>query len=257
MQSHRASFTSKLIGTVLSVVLLFGGLYLISYKKINIAEVSKTAGVSKTVDTSKSTAVLETPTTVVPSNDPTIKCYANNSYVAVEKSLADSVGSNILIRYKSMDTKTMVDAADSDTDTKTLCDYSFDSTGNEFEIKNENAEYFLTFAGHFAVLDSGTAPEPRGLIVYDLNSKKKVFTDSYAKPVTASSSVLTYWRPSGSRDTKSTTGAEAVIPTTQNCPELNTYISNGLGALILNKVSVDLETGNKALLGETKCIAVQ
>ncbi|MCX6702202.1 MAG: hypothetical protein NTX96_03360 [Candidatus Zambryskibacteria bacterium] len=160
-----------------------------------------------------------------------LECYDSLKYFAMQKSLSDSVGSNILIKYKTNSSQNFP------------CTYTVAS--DDFEIKNVLAEYFLTFTDNFLVLDSGTAPEPRGLVVYDLRSRKIVFTDSYAKPVTVVGDSITYFSKTDQK------------PTLQNCPDLNDYIGNGLGAVIMSKVTVDLLSLDKKDLGVIECKATQ
>ena len=45
---------------------------------------------------------------------------------------------------------------------------------DDLEIRNEWAEYFLGLQGDLLILDSGTGPDPRGLIIWDLKKQKKV-----------------------------------------------------------------------------------
>ncbi len=160
-----------------------------------------------------------------------LECNDSPKYFAVEKSLSDSVGSNILIEYKTNPEQNFP------------CVYSVTST--DFELKNVLAEYFLAFTDNFLVLDSGTAPEPRGVIVYDLRSHKNVFTDSYAKPVIVKGDTLTYFSKTDSN------------PTLENCPNLNEYKGNGLGAVIMSKITVDLSSFSKKELGVFDCRATQ
>ncbi len=160
-----------------------------------------------------------------------VECHDSPKYYAIQKSLAPQVGSDILVKYKENASQDVP------------CAYVVE--GNDFEIKNVEAEYFLAFTDNFLVLDKGTAPPPRGLVVYDLRSRKKVFTDTYAQPVTVQGDTLTYF----SKTTRK--------PTLQNCAQLNEYTKNGLGAVILSKVRVDLLSLNKKELGEYTCTATQ
>jgi hypothetical protein len=160
-----------------------------------------------------------------------VKCNESKNYFVIEKAVTDSVGSDILVKNKDA------------THQNIKCEYVV--AKGDFEIKNISAEYFLAFTDNFLVLDSGTAPEPRTLIVYDLRSQKKVFTDMYAKPVTIVGDTISYL------------SVTAVKPTSTNCPKLKEYTSNGLGAVILSKVSVNLTTLVKKDLGVAECRATQ
>ena len=166
----------------------------------------------------------------VPVSDGSV-CHDSTRYFAIEKSLAPNVGSNILIKYKTSPEE------------KLPCVYAV--ANGDFEPPNVEAQYFLAFTDNFILLDSGTAPEPRGLIVYDLRSRKQVFTDSYAKPVIVVGDTITYLSKT------------SIEPTAQNCPDLKTYTSNGLGAVIMSKVTVDLKTLFKKDAGMFECKATQ
>jgi hypothetical protein len=159
------------------------------------------------------------------------ECHDSSQYFAIQKNLTDAVGSNILIKYKTSPNTTFP------------CAYVV--SNDDFEIKNVSAGYFLTFTDNFLVLDSGTGPSYRELIAYDLRTRKVIFTDLYEDPVTVTKDSITYLTHTKTK------------PTLQNCPELKNYISNGLGAVILSKVTVDLSTATKKVRGVIECIATQ
>lgn len=158
-------------------------------------------------------------------------CVSNDKYFVVENDLVDNVGSNILVKYKS--TK----------DQKYSCEYL--PGDSDFQIKNEFAEYVLALENNFLILDSGTGPPPRGLIIYDLINRKKVFTDSYSNPIAVNNGTVTYWRPVNTK------------PDEINCPDLTEYTSRGLRAVIEAHVVLTLSTLNKTELGEYRCSATQ
>ncbi len=158
-------------------------------------------------------------------------CVSNDKYFVVEKRLINSGGSDILVKYKK--TK----------DQKYSCEYL--ASNSDFQIKNEWAEYVFALENNFLILDSGTGPPPRGLIVYDLTSRKKVFTDSYSNPIAISSNTVTYWSPINTK------------PDETNCPKITEYTSDGLGAEIETHVVLTLSTLNRTYLGEYRCSATQ
>jgi hypothetical protein len=160
-----------------------------------------------------------------------LSCKDSQNYFIISKSLTDSVGSDILVKNKTSQTEILP------------CEYNV-VTG-DFEIKNVEAEYFLAITGHFLVLDSGTAPDPRGLIVYDLNTRKKIYTDKYSKPFSVSDDTIMYWTP------------VATKVTNENCPKLSEYSSGGLGAEIEQQVTLDLTTLTKKNSGYFRCSAIQ
>ncbi|QQR50084.1 hypothetical protein IPF86_03320 [Candidatus Nomurabacteria bacterium] len=171
------------------------------------------------------------PAQLATTNTPNLnKCFENSKYFAIQKNSNLDAGSDILVKFKT------------DENEKFECSYTVGT--NDFEVKNEYAEYFMLFTNNFLVLDSGTGPD-RGLKIYDLNSRKKVYEDLYKKPVVAEADVLTYWNPT-------------TLPVTpENCPEASSYISDGFDAIIHTKVSLDLTTLIKKDLAESQCIATQ
>ena len=60
------------------------------------------------------------------------------------------------------------------------CLYSVEP--GDFEIRNKNAAHFLALAGSLLILDSGTAPEPRDLILWDVKKRIKVYSGTYSPP---------------------------------------------------------------------------
>ncbi|TSC70774.1 MAG: hypothetical protein CEO12_150 [Parcubacteria group bacterium Gr01-1014_46] len=160
-----------------------------------------------------------------------LECHDSPKYFVIEKSLTDSVGSDILIKYKTNLNQIMP------------CVYKVEN--EDFELKNVSAEYFLAFTDNFLLLDSGTAPPPRELIVYDLNSRKKVFTDLYRGPVTQIGDNITYLSVTSEK------------VTTKNCPSLSEYTADGLGAVIMSKITVNLSTLTKKDLGQKECFSTQ
>lgn len=159
------------------------------------------------------------------------QCHDSAKYLFVQHGIADSVNSDILVKYKKDPAEVIP------------CAYALGD--GDFEIKNADAEYFLAFTDDFLVLDQGTAPDPRGLVAYDLRSRTVVFTDTYAKPFSAQGNVITYLAKTSQK------------PTAQNCPSLDEYVKNGLGAAIMSKVTVDLATREKTDIGPAQCIATQ
>jgi len=158
-----------------------------------------------------------------------LTCSENSKYIAIAKS--DNGVSNIIVKNKTDDSEQI------------SCVYSAEK--NDFELKSLKATYFLALTDNFLILDSGTAPEPRGLIVYKLSNQKKVFEDRYARPITTSGDTITYWSPT------------SIKPTKANCPQLNEWSAGGLGAVIEAHVTLDLTNLSKKDLREYRCNPTQ
>jgi|GEM_PF-2355588 len=164
--------------------------------------------------------------------DPTrVACEENGKYFVVYREVDGSVGSDILVKNKMTENQFIP------------CAYKVGA--GDFEIKNVNAEYFLDITNNFLILDSGTGPDNRKIIVYDLYTRKQVFSDTYDEFYESRGDTLKYWTPT----------KEKVVA--ENCPQLAEFSASGLGAEIQKHVSVDLLTLTKTDLGESRCQAIQ
>lgn len=155
-----------------------------------------------------------------------INCYESPIYLVIAKEVQGSAGTDFLIKYKSSSTE------------KFPCKYIFGN--NDFEIKNDWAEYYAGMKDDLLILDSTTGPGPSGLIIWDIKKRKKVFEGSWSDPEESSDNILIYWLETG----------EA---TENNCPELKEWKSHGLGGAIETKVILDLSNFKISKTKETRC----
>ena len=93
------------------------------------------------------------------------KCYRHARYIVVERELVDRVGADLFIRPRAAG----------------RCDA--DSLAGDMVIRNEWAEYFAGLRGDVLILDSGTGPDIRGLIVIDLRTRRRLRETSYVELV--------------------------------------------------------------------------
>ena len=165
------------------------------------------------------------------------ECHENDTYFVIEGNRAGAdVGTDHLVKYKVTKNQQFE------------CTYTVGE--GDFEIKNGSAEYFLALENDFLILDSGTGPSPRGLIVYDLTKRSKVFSDMYVRvdstnPVSVHDNEIEYWAKT----------SEEV--TADNCPELAMHEKDGLGSVIASHTRLNLLGMTKEELGERRCVAVQ
>lgn len=162
-------------------------------------------------------------------------CVGNNKYLAISKDSNEGVGSDTLVKYKSSPNQTI------------SCEYV---TGKgDFEIKDEWTQYLLSLENNLLFFDSGTGPDQRGIIIYDLDKRLEVYNDSYTAivpdPIDIGDNYIKYWN----RTDKNVT--------TENCPRKEEYYAGGLGAAIDEHVVVNLTTFAKKELGEYRCSPVQ
>jgi len=155
-----------------------------------------------------------------------VQCYQSPRYFVVAKDLKGKGGTDFLVKYKST------------ADEKLPCRYLFGK--NDFEIKNEWAEYFAGLTGHFLILDSTTGPGPSGLTIWDLEKQQKVYEGSWSDPMEITDNSIVYW-------------AETGEATDDNCPERARWESHGLGAAIETKVVLDLSDFSVSKTQETRC----
>ena len=155
-----------------------------------------------------------------------VRCYQSTHYLVVAKDLEQKGGTDFLIKYEP------------DAKAKLPCSYIV--ADNDFEIKNEWAEYFAGLTGDSLILDSTTGPGPSGLTIWDLRKRKKVYEGLWAGPTQIKDDSIIYWK-----ETEEATG--------DNCPELHQWKSHGLGAAIETKVILDLSDFRISKTKERRC----
>ncbi|PKL83068.1 MAG: hypothetical protein CVV24_06805 [Ignavibacteriae bacterium HGW-Ignavibacteriae-3] len=155
-----------------------------------------------------------------------ISCYETAKYYIIGKEVHERLGTDFLIKYKVQP------------NLKFQCTYSPDK--NDFEIKNEWAEYYAGIKGDLLLLDSSTGPGPSGLTIWDLQKRKKVFEGSWSDAEESGDGTLVYWLETG-------------VATENNCPKLKEWMSHGLSGAIETKVILNLSNFRITLTKETRC----
>ena len=112
-------------------------------------------------------------------------------------------------------------------------------------IQNDLPEFVLGLAENFLIVDSGTAPPPRGLKIYDMDAQSSTYSDTYSPPISIATGTVTYW------------ASTKQVVTTANCPGLDQYTADGLGAVIASHVVLNLSALSKKELGEYRCEPTQ
>jgi len=155
-----------------------------------------------------------------------VKCYDSPYYLVIAKELRGTAGTDILVKYKSRAGETLP------------CVYRVEK--EDFEIKNEWAEYFAGLKNDLLFLDSTTGPGPSGLTIWDLKKREKVFEDSWSSPCEIQDHWMSYWTETG----------EA---TDKNCPEKKEWEAHVLGAAIETRVILDFSDFKVTRTTETRC----
>jgi hypothetical protein len=133
--------------------------------------------------------------------EPKKKCHYSPLYIVVERETG-GVGTDFIIKKNG-------------SKRGASCDLVIG--GSDFELSNEDAEYFMAIHGHLLILDSGTGPDPRRFIVWDLRSQKKVFSGAYSGPYIVENGVIKYW-------------LETDEATEHNCPSFKLNLAIGLSS---------------------------
>ena len=158
-------------------------------------------------------------------------CVGDDAYFVISKDKNDMVGSNILIKKKSSSNQSIT------------CEYT--PAYGDFQITDEFADYVLALENNLLILDEGTGPSPRGLVIYNLDTSKKVYTGIYSTPIDIENNSIYYW-----------SGTKTPV-TTENCPDSKEWEKDGLGSAIEEYVSLDLTTLTETKLGQFRCSARQ
>lgn len=160
------------------------------------------------------------------SSDGIVKCYQNNKYfVALKNGQAEN--SRILVKIKSNENSDIA------------CNSDIQRADFEFV---EWITMILDLQNNYLLADTGTGPGRRGLHIYDLDKKQKVYEGSYcSKPEFVDDNTITFWVE---------TTKEA---TQENCSNLAENERNGFASVIEERILLNLLTFDKQLLGEYRC----
>jgi hypothetical protein len=156
-------------------------------------------------------------------------CYVYDKYVVFVTEDSETVGEQIKVALR----QPQADPAKS-------CDVKAAKT--YLLIPNDDANFFFGLAGDYLFIDSGTGPEPRGLTIYSLSKKKKVYTDSYSQPITLGKDRrLDFYKPSEKDgDLK-------------DCREASKWQAEQLGVGWDQRVILDLTTMREMTVGRLRC----
>lgn len=174
---------------------------------------------------------------VNPSTPPTTEananCYESAQYLVIDKN-PGLPGLDLAIRHKSDPNEIISCEAEA----------SLSAQGATI-LQNDLPEDVIGLSEQFLIIDSGTAPPPRGLIVYNLDTQTSTFMDTYSPPVTIATGTITYWEKT------------KTAPTPSNCSNLSQFQTEGLDAVIEEQISLDLATLKKTDLGQMQCVPTQ
>jgi len=159
------------------------------------------------------------------------KCLVFDKYV-VKTISGEDVGEDINVYRRA--SSVGADAA---------CD---NETAPYYKIKNADANYFYGLFGEYLFVDNGTGADGRGLEIFNLKSKKSIYsTEYYDEAKLSEGKFLLYDKIS------ETKGA------LKNCREAARWKKDGLGIGWVRQAKFDLLTLKEISVGAIRCRAFQ
>jgi len=223
--------------------LLTASVLLITLLRVNEPILNYNKTVSPTIVPTQDEMIILSPTTV-PANygivttsisvDGGVECYQNNKYFVALKN-GQVAESRILVKVKT------------DENLELDCSYKLEPSDFEFV---EWITMILDLHDNYLLTDTGTGPGCRGLHIYNLAKKEKIYEATYCseKPNEVEfvdDNQITFWVQ---------TTEEA---TQENCSNLTENEQNGWGSAIEEHILLNLLTLEKQSLEEYRCAARQ
>jgi hypothetical protein len=115
-----------------------------------------------------------------------------------------------------------------------------------FVITNRDANYFMGLFQSFLFIDSGTGPDSRGLEIYNLDTRKSVFTDEYHESVKIVPGNLVMFDK-----------ISAKAGSNKNCRSAAKIKKDGLTVGWIQDTQLDLKTMKRKPVGSLRCVAMQ
>jgi hypothetical protein len=156
----------------------------------------------------------------------TERCLVNGDYLVQAKNTLNLASTTILVKYKKSPGE------------KLLCEYRVGP--NDYVIQDE-AIYLMGLVGRYVVVDRGTGPSGRDLILYDALYRRRAYIDGYSRPISVSEEGIIYWQPTTEKATKA------------NCPEFDLLKSYGGTVVIERHVRLNPVDLSLTDLGEKRC----
>jgi hypothetical protein len=156
-----------------------------------------------------------------------LRCHESDRFRVVERPASHEPGADFLVRP--------VPPSGSEAPCR------WDPGPGDFVIARRDAERYLALEGALLVLDNGTGPDGRQLIVWDLAERRRVLDVPYGGLVSMQHGEIVYWHPTGTP------------PTPQNCPQLEQWRAQLLGAAIEVQVRFRSADGRATILPTQRC----
>ncbi|MBU1117936.1 hypothetical protein KKD37_03140 [Patescibacteria group bacterium] len=162
------------------------------------------------------------------SSDGSVICYQNRKYFIAQE--LNSQESYVLVKTKSNEA------------TNYDCVYNLEES--DLVIKDP-ANHYFGLENNFLLIDIGTGPGTRGLDIYDLDKKTKIYSGSYGSggqnSIEISDNTVVFWKPT------------TIKATGENCPNLAEYEKIGFTTVVEEQTKLNLMTLKEESLKELRC----
>lgn len=155
-------------------------------------------------------------------------CVQNETALVIAQEHIEDVGMNILARAPAKG--------------KIKCEYE-EREGDWIIGQVDDPLWYEGLLGKYLVLTRSTGPDGN-LVIYDLETQSLMLDEWVDDDFVLTETEVTFWQ-------------RFEDGTAENCPELEEYTANGLGAVIAKEQVFDIATGTQTGTGEERCSATQ
>jgi hypothetical protein len=179
----------------------------------------------------RTVAMLAWLVTAAPPSQAALRCHDSAAFRVVERTRDDGPGADFLVQPVQPG--------------PAMPACSYQRMPGDFEIPSRDAESFAALVGTMLVIDNGTGPDRRRLILWNLQRREQVLDTPLGAIIEVTPQRLSYWRPDEqpANDT--------------NCPRRRRWQAQLLGARMERKVSLDLRSMTPQTLNRWRCVSVQ
>ena len=120
----------------------------------------------------------------------------------------------------------------------------YKSEADDIQIHYFDAHYMIEVFENYLILDSGTEPTAREVIVYDLVARDIFFEDLYSSSMIIEEGIIEYWIVT---DTPATV---------ENCPEFHEHENMGLSSVIEMSAVFNLHESHTNYAQKHRCVTL-
>lgn len=159
-----------------------------------------------------------------------IECHISPTHYVVNESSAEQ-GSRVLVKYKSSPEESF--------------NCAYEAGDGDFELVRAT---FLALTDSFVVVTEDVRAQQGSLAAYSLEGREALFTDEDVD-------FASIEKEGVQTDTIAYYAISDESPTVENCPDVVARTEEGIGSVILSRMSVNLTTGEAVDTGAKRCDA--